>query len=420
MAELESEIRQAFERRLASMPARRDLRPRISAAVRQRTSRPQIWQIAAATAALLLIGGGAFFTLLARHGAPGPVVQSPTPTAASPSPTASATACLPSSPAAFPAPTARLGGAITTVAGGGVKGDVPSPYAVAVNSSGVIYVGDGIGLQRVGADGNISTNMMYVNSLAGTTGVALAALDVPTAPPGQPSRATDLLYATQFSNDLVVQVGSEARADIGLGRAILVDGAKGPVGIVAAQQTGVFYLAASTSNRVLKVTVLPGQSVNNGQWQTSSCTVVQSPAIARPAGLALDAEGNLYIADSGNNRVREVRIDGTIRTVAGTGTEGFSGDGGVAVQAQLHGPTGLAIDAEGTLFIADTGNNRVRRVSRDGMISTVAGSGAKGFSGDGGTAVNAQLSGPTGVAIGPDGALYIADSGNDRIRKISP
>jgi sugar lactone lactonase YvrE len=292
---------------------------------------------------------------------------------------------------------------------------------VAVNSAGVIYIGDGIGLRRVGTDGSITTNMMYVNALAGTTGVALAGLDVPTVPPGgQPSAAVDLLYATQFSNDLVVQVGSEVRADIGLGRAILVDGAKGPVGIAAAQQTGVFYLAASTSNRVLKVTVLPGQSVNNGQWQTSSCTVVQSPEISRPAGLALDAQGNLYIADSGSNRVIEVMLDGSIRPVAGVGTTGFSGDGGQAVKAQLNGPTGVAVDATGALFIADTGNNRVRRVSSDGTISTVAGSGTKGFSGDGGTAGKAQLSGPTGVAIGPDGALYIADSGNDRIRKISP
>jgi sugar lactone lactonase YvrE len=189
---------------------------------------------------------------------------------------------------------------------------------------------------------------------------------------------------------------------------------------VAAQQTGVFYLAASTSNRVLKVTVLPGQSINNMDWQVSSCDVVQSSAVSRPAGLALDAQGNLYIADSGNNRIDKVGLDGTIRTVAGRGTAGFSGDGSSAVQAQLNAPTGVAVDDSGALFIADTGNNRVRRVSPDGTITTVAGSGAKGFSGDGGTAVKAQLSGPTGVAIGPDGALFIADFGNNRIRKIGP
>jgi sugar lactone lactonase YvrE len=291
---------------------------------------------------------------------------------------------------------------------------------VAVNGNGVIYIGDGVGVRRVGTDGNLSTNMQYVNSLTGTTGVAIGARELPAAPPGQSSVASDLLYATQFAKDLVVQVGSLPRADIDLGRTILVDGAQGPVGIVAAQQTGLFYVAASTGNRVLKVTVAPGQSPNNGQWQTSNCTVVQSPDVAQPAGLALDAQGNLFIADSGNNRIREVGLDGTIRTVAGTGTAGFSGDGGPAIRAQLNGPTGVAVDATGTLLIADTANNRVRRVSPDGIITTVAGSGAKGFSGDGGAAVNAKLSGPTGVAIGPDGGLYIADSGNDRIRRVSP
>ncbi len=420
MADLEAEIRHAFERRLAAIPARPDLRARVTQAVGQHSPRPQIWRVAAATGALLLVGGVALFTLLARHVLPTPIVG-PTPTpSVSPSPTATATACLPSSPAVFPVPTARLGGVITTVAGGGISGDVPSPYAVAVDAAGVIYIGDGVGLQRLGTDGNLSTNTQYVNSLTGTTGVTVAALELPGAPPGQSSVASDLLYATQFSKDLVVQVGSQLRADIDLGRAILVDGAQGPVGIVATQQTGVFYLAAATSNRVLKVTVLPGQSVNNGQWQTSSCTLVQSPDVARPAGLALDAQGNLYIVDSGNNRVREVGLDGTIRTVAGTGTAGFSGDGGPAARAQLNGPTGIAVDATGALFIADSGNNRVRRVSPDGTITTVAGSGTKGFSGDGGTAVKAQLSGPTGVAIGPDGALYVADSANDRIRKIGP
>ena len=295
---------------------------------------------------------------------------------------------------------------------------VPSPYTVTVNNAGVMYIGDGVGVRRVGAEGSISTNDQYVNSLTGTTGVAIAARDLPGAAPGQASVASDLLYVTQFAKDLLVRMGSQQRSDIDIARNIVVDGAQGPVGIVAAQQTGLFYLAASTSNRVLKVTVTPGQTVM--QLQTSSCTVVQSPAVTQPAGLALDAQGNLFIADSGNHRIREVGLDGTIRTVAGAGTAGFSGDGGQAVQAQLSAPAGIAVDASGALFIADTGNNRVRRVTPGGIITTVAGTGVKGFSGDGGAAVNAQMSGPTGVAIGPDGALYIADSGNDRIRKVSP
>lgn len=386
-----------------------------------------------------IVGLAAGVALLTSCGASATQRASGSPTvAASPTIAASASSvsqCPPSSPAAFPAPVARLSGAITTVAGGGSNGNgpyalqyngpavgawVPAPYAVAVNTAGVLYIGDGVGLRRVGNDGNISTNMQYVNALTGTTGVSVEPRDLPAAPPGQASAASDLLYATQFTRDLLVQVGSQPGSDLDIGRAIIVSGAQGPVGIVSAKQIGLFYLAASTSNQVLKVTVAPGQSPNNGQWQTSSCVVAQSPEVARPAGLALGGQGNLYIADSGSNRIREVGLDGAVRTVAGAGTAGFSGDGGQAAQAQLNAPTGVAVDAAGTLLIADTGNNRVRRVSSDGIITTVVGSGAKGFSGDGGLPIRAQLSGPTGVAIGPDGSLYIADSGNDRVRKINP
>lgn len=139
-----------------------------------------------------------------------------------------------------------------------------------------------------------------------------------------------------------------------------------------------------------------------------------------PAGLAVDAGGNLYIADAGNACVRVVRPDGTISTVAGTGTPGFSGDGGPAVEAQLNFPSGLAVDADGNLYIADTDNQRVRKVSRDGVISTIAGSGNQGFSGDGGPAVSAELISPTGVAVDARGNVYIADFGNSRVRVVFP
>src|SRR5207237_10554755 len=126
---------------------------------------------------------------------------------------ASISACPPSSPPAFPPATARLGGTITTVAGGGDNGNgiyahlysgpalggwVPGPYTVTVNNAGVIYIGDGVGVRRVGTDGTISTNDIYVNPLTGTTGVAIAARELPGAPPGQASVASDLLYVTQF------------------------------------------------------------------------------------------------------------------------------------------------------------------------------------------------------------------------------
>lgn len=141
--------------------------------------------------------------------------------------------------------------------------------------------------------------------------------------------------------------------------------------------------------------------------------------IAAPGGLALDAAGDLFVSDTATSRVLEVAASGSISVVAGVGQAGFTGDGGPAVGARLDRPTGLAVDASGNLYIADSGNNRVRRVARDGRITTVAGSGAAGFRGDGGTAVMASLSAPEGVAVDKSGNLYIADTGNSRIREVS-
>jgi DNA-binding CsgD family transcriptional regulator/sugar lactone lactonase YvrE len=134
--------------------------------------------------------------------------------------------------------------------------------------------------------------------------------------------------------------------------------------------------------------------------------------------IAVDAEGNVYIADQENNRVRRVAKNGTISTVAGTGTRGFDGDGGPATAADLNTPRGLAVDTAGNLYIADTGNNLIRKVDAGGTIATIAGTGAGGFSGDGGPADAATLSAPQGLALGGDGSLYIADTGNNRIRRL--
>src|SRR5262249_46047990 len=116
-----------------------------------------------------------------------------------------------------------------------------------------------------------------------------------------------------------------------------------------------------------------------------------------PRGLAFDSGGNLYIAEQQNHRVRKVTPGGTISTVAGNGTAGFGGDGGPATNASLNHPSGVALDSTGNLYIADNSNERVRKVTPAGTIVTVAGNGYEGFSGDGGPAVGASLSGPTGV-----------------------
>src|SRR5205823_2226070 len=120
-----------------------------------------------------------------------------------------------------------------------------------------------------------------------------------------------------------------------------------------------------------------------------------------PRGVAVGPSGDVFIADSDNNRIRRVTPSGTISTVAGTGEAGFAGDGGPAVAAHLSRPFGVAVDPSGTLYIADTDNNRIRRVSPAGVISTIAGTGVGGFGGDGGPGVDAQLNSPRGLAVDP-------------------
>ena len=139
-----------------------------------------------------------------------------------------------------------------------------------------------------------------------------------------------------------------------------------------------------------------------------------------PNDAAVDGFGNLYIADTDNHRIRRVDPSGTISTIAGTGESGYSGDNGPAVRARLYFPRGVAVDADGNLFVADDRNNRVRRVDSSGIITTIAGTGKREFSGDGGPAVAAQLSAPKDVAVDSFGNLYIADSVNFRIRRVDP
>ena len=137
-----------------------------------------------------------------------------------------------------------------------------------------------------------------------------------------------------------------------------------------------------------------------------------------PAGLTFDAQGNLYIADRDNHRVRKVDTQGNITTVAGNGTAGFSGDGGPATKASLNLPSGLAVDSKGNLYISDRSNNRVRMVNTQGIIKTIAGNGNEGYHGDNMPALKATLDKPFGLALDKDNNLYIADRGNNRIRKI--
>ena len=155
-----------------------------------------------------------------------------------------------------------------------------------------------------------------------------------------------------------------------------------------------------------------GGPTGDGGPATKACVI--------PWGIALSPDGTIYIADPGNRRIRRVGPDGIISTVVGTGTQGYGGDGGPATQALLNGPSGVAVGPDGSIYIADTNNFSIRRVGPDGIITTVAGSGAQGYGGDGGPATQALLNGPSGVAVGPDGSIYIADTNSFSIRRVGP
>src|SRR5271170_218063 len=139
-----------------------------------------------------------------------------------------------------------------------------------------------------------------------------------------------------------------------------------------------------------------------------------------PTALALDAAGNLYIADTGNHRVRKLTLaTDVITTIGGTGTQGFSGDNGLATSASIDSPTGLAVDAAGNLYLADTHNHLIRKItSSTGTITTIAGNGSPGFSGDTAAATSATLALPHGLSLDATGNLYLADTENHRIRRI--
>jgi RHS repeat-associated protein len=195
---------------------------------------------------------------------------------------------------------------------------------------------------------------------------------------------------------------------------------RGPTG-VAVDAPGNLYIADRENNCIRKVDTsgIITTVAGDGTWGYSGDGGPAEQAKLRsPHGVAVGASGNIYIADSSNNCIRKVDTSGIITTVAGDGTYGYSGDGGPAAQAKLSSPSGVAVDAPGNLYIADTTNHCIRKVDTSGIITTVAGDGTRDYSGDGGPAAQAKLDYPWGVAVDASGNIYIADSFNNCIRKV--
>ncbi|MGO8766975.1 MAG: hypothetical protein ACLQSR_17800 [Limisphaerales bacterium] len=175
---------------------------------------------------------------------------------------------------------------------------------------------------------------------------------------------------------------------------------------------------STTNGPVGIISTVAGKGTGGYSGDGSQAT---NATLSSPSSVAVDSFGNFYIADQANNRVREVYTNGIITTLAGTNTYGFSGDGGLATNAMLYAPNGVAVDGAGDVFVVDWRNRRIREINTNGIINTVAGTnspGTPGFSGDGGLAVNAGLNSPSAVAVDGAGNLFIADTGNNRIREV--
>jgi uncharacterized protein (TIGR03437 family) len=330
-------------------------------------------------------------------------------------------------------------GNITTAIGDGIQGfagdggpankvEMSLPTGVAVDSSGNVIFADSLNNRiRKLAGGNVST--VAGNGLVSRSGDGGAASAAQiNAPLGVAVDAAGNTYIADTANNMVRRVdskgaistyaGTGTAGSSGDGSAATSAQLNGPQGL-AVDSAGNLYIADTQNHRVRKVTggtisTVAGSSTSGAGGDGGAAGSAQ---LNLPFGVAVDTAGNLYIAEFGNNRVRKVATNGNISTLAGNGVNGFSGDGGQATGAMLNGPQAVAADSQGNVYVGDTANNRVRKVASNGVITTVAGSGDAGYSGDGGAAVNAQVGNPAALAVDTAGNIYIADA-SSRVRKV--
>jgi sugar lactone lactonase YvrE len=332
---------------------------------------------------------------------------------------------------------------ITTVAGStsGYSGDggaataakLNYPVAVALADSGKLYIADKLNncVRKVSPTGKIATVAgSATGGYSGDGGAATAALL--NTPTGVVVDTAKNLYIADQGNNCIRKVsaagiittyaGNGTAGFAGDGGAATAAQFSSPAAL-AIDAAGNIFVADMGNNRIRKVsatgiiTTVAGSSAMGGySGDGYAATIAQLNA---PTGVAVTSGGRIYISDQGNNRIRMVSIVGIITTVAGNGTTGYSGDGGPALSAQLRYPAGVAATDSGYIYIAEGNNNAIRKVDLSGVITTIAGDGGSGLTGDGGAATAARLSAPNSLIVDSVGRIYVADAGNNRVRKIA-
>jgi uncharacterized protein (TIGR03437 family) len=351
----------------------------------------------------------------------------------------------------------RAQGTITTIAGTGDQGfsgdggpataaPLGNPTGVAVDQAGNVYISDLLNfrVRKVDPSGTIRTvagcTITEISCITGGFGDGGPATSAPAFPFDVAVDAAGDLYIVDSGNDRIRKVnsagilstvaGCERGGQVspactgGLGDGGPALGATfNAIHQIAFDAQGNLYIADVVNHRVRKVTAatgiittLAGNGVGAFSGDGGPAT---SASLFRPFGVAVDAAGNVYIGDGNNNRIRRVRPDGVINTVAGNGSVSTTANDGPALSANLVVPKGLAFDGAGNLYIAETLGNRIRKLTPAGIMSTVAGTGQNGSSGDGGPSTSATLFGPDSLAIDSVGNIYVADTLNNKIRRIA-
>src|SRR5579871_538226 len=324
---------------------------------------------------------------------------------------AGATWTFPAGVTAANVPLGQIEGMASDSSGNIYAVDTPGAVVVKISPAGTVTLIAGTGSQGFSGDGGPATSATF------------------NAPQGIALDGAGNVYVADTGNRRVRKIDTTGKITTiagggggfsGDGGPAVGAGFSNPSGI-AVDSAGNVYISDSGNSRIRKVdtsgivTTFAGNGTAGFSGDGGAPT---SASLNNPQGLALDAQGALYIADWLNNRIRKIPHGGAISTVAGNGNGGFSGDGGPAVSAQLSSPQAIALDAQGNLYIADN-NNRIRKVGVSGLINTVAGQGTMGVSGDGGSALSARLAGPLGVAVDPSGNIYIGDSYSHKIRVVN-